>query len=132
MPHCLVHGDIIKTNVVKSKSGELYILDFAVSNYYPRIIELAVLFSNMLFDENNLGTFPDYYKLALDEYQKATPLSSKELETLPLFVKIAHAMHIIPPIREQKLNKNTSDENLYWLNLGRIGLKYTSGLFNTS
>ncbi len=128
LPHCLVHGDIIKTNVMRSKSGKLYILDFAVANYYPRIQELAVLLCNMLFDEDNLDSFPSYYKLALTEYQKTLSLSTNEIETLPLFIKIAHAMHIIPATREKELNQNISEENLYWLNLGKIGLKYTTKL----
>ena len=48
LPHCFVHGDIIVTNVMKDKNGKIWIIDFAVSNYYPRIQELAVLACNML------------------------------------------------------------------------------------
>ena len=100
-----------------------------MANYYPRIQELAVLLCNLLFDEDDLDSFPSYYKLALSEYQKTLPLSLKELETLPLFLKIAHAMHIIPAIRDRELNENTSEENMYWLDLGKIVLRYTSKVF---
>ena len=129
LPHCFVHGDIIKTNVIKSKRGELFIVDFSVANYYPRIIELAILLCNLFFDEDNLESFPEYYKLSLSEYQKSLKLTLEEIERLPLFLKIAHAMHIIPATKEKVLNNNTSEENMYWLNLGKIGLRYTTKLF---
>ncbi|MEK7142783.1 MAG: phosphotransferase [Patescibacteria group bacterium] len=126
LPHCFIHGDIIKTNVLKDKEGKLYIIDFSVCNYYPRIQELAVLLCNMLFDEKNPNTFPKYYKLALGEYQRIIQLTPQELETLPLFVKLAHAMHIVCGTYEKKANQNLTQENDYWINLGKIGLKYTS------
>jgi len=125
LPHCFVHGDIIKTNVMKDKNGKLYIIDFSVSSYYPRIQELAVLLCNMLFDEDNPETFPDYYKLAVEEYQKHNTLTKKEIEILPLFVKVAHVMHVLCATYEKVAKGNDSIENDYWINLGKKGLKYS-------
>jgi len=51
LPHCFVHGDLIETNIMKDKEGKLWIIDFAVANYYPRIIELAVLACNILLTQ---------------------------------------------------------------------------------
>jgi Ser/Thr protein kinase RdoA (MazF antagonist) len=125
LPHALVHGDIIKTNVILSADAKVYIIDFAVANYYPRIQELAVILCNMLFDENHPEIFKKYYTIALDEYQKILPLDSKELSLLPLFIKVAHAMHVVGAVREEKIRKNLpSAEDNYWLKLGRIGLAY--------
>lgn len=121
LPHCFVHGDLIKTNVMKDKNDKLYIIDFAVSNYYPRIVELAVLLCNMLFDKKP-EIQKENYRLALDEYQKKIKLIELELKTLPLFNKIAHAMHVIRGTYEREVNKNLSQENSYWINLGRTGL----------
>jgi len=121
LPHCFVHGDIIKTNVLKDQNGKLYIIDFSVSNFYPRIVELAVLLCNMLFDESN-PTGQENYELALNEYQKKIKLTDLELETLPLFVKIAHAMHVIRGTYEREVNNNQSGENAYFINLGKVGL----------
>lgn len=128
LPKCLVHGDIIKTNALKAKDGNIYIVDFAVANEYPRIVELAVLLCNLLFDENNLDSYPSYYNAALDEYQMTVKLNKQELAALPFMVQVAHAMHIIGATREQAVNQNDTDENKYWLNLGRVGLEYTSKL----
>jgi Ser/Thr protein kinase RdoA (MazF antagonist) len=126
LPHCFVHGDIIKTNVMKDKEGKLYIIDFSVSSYYPRIQELAVLLCNMLFDEDRPETFGDYYNLALEEYQKSIPLTQSEIDTLPLFVKVAHVMHVLCATYEKVAKGNNSSENQYWIDLGKTGLRFTT------
>lgn len=123
LPHCFVHGDIIVTNVMKDKNGKIWIIDFAVSDYYPRIQELAVLACNMLFDENDKSKSENNLKVTLEEYQKTIGLTSKELEVLPIYIKIAHVMHILLANYEKVAEKNDSEENKYWLNQGRAGLR---------
>ncbi len=123
LPHSLVHGDIIKTNVIRTTSGELYIIDFSVANYYPRIQELAVLFCNILFDEDRPQTFLAHYESALEEYQKSIKLTSDEWKALPLFVHVAHAMHALGATYEKKVKGNKSPENEYWIKIGQRGLR---------
>ena len=77
LPLCFVHGDIIRTNVMRDMDGKLYILDFSVANIYPRIQELAVLFCDIFFNEKNPSNFGEYYKIGLSEYQKTLPLTSQ-------------------------------------------------------
>ncbi len=122
LPYCLVHGDIIKTNVLEDKEGKLFIIDFSVTNYYPRIQELAVLLCSCLFDEKSPNTQTEQRKFALKEYQKYIQLSKKEIAAFPIFCDVAHAMHILQATYEAKVNKNKSEENAYWLKLGKIGL----------
>ena len=43
LPSAFVHGDIISTNVMIDSNSKVWIIDFAVSNYLPRIIDLAVI-----------------------------------------------------------------------------------------
>lgn len=126
--YCLeiVHGDIIATNVMKDKKNKLWIIDFAVSNYYPRIQELAVMACNILFDEKNKKKSETNLKTALEEYQKTIELTPREIEVLPTYIKLAHAMHILEANYEKVAEKNDSDENEYWLNQGRTGLKQMS------
>lgn len=115
LPHCFAHGDITKTNTMKDKNGRIYILDFAVANYYPRIQELAVLLCDLLSKKN--------YKRILDEYQKYITLTSEEIKKLPLYVKLAHAMHVLCGTYEKKVNGNNSEENEYFIKIGRGGLR---------
>ena len=75
IPHCFVHGDIIATNVMKDKNGKLWIIDFAASNYYPRIQELAVLACSLLFDETNREKTENNLKIALQIYAVLWPFS---------------------------------------------------------
>ena len=82
LPHCFVHGDITKTNTMKSVNGDIYILDFAVANYYPRIQELAVILCDLFFNPKGFGSFPKNYDLALSEYQKYITLTADEIKKL--------------------------------------------------
>ncbi len=124
LPHCFAHGDIIKTNVLQAEDGSRYIIDFSISGTYPRIQEHAVLLCNVLFDEDSPDTFMSFYDRFLSEYQKGIVLTNEELEALPLFVKTAHAMHLLNANYEKVRNGNSAIENQYWLDLGRKGLQY--------
>ena len=125
LPQSLVHGDLISTNIMKDKS-KIYFVDFSVANYYPRIVELAVLMSDVMFDPKNKDSIITYYKLLTNEYQKHLKLTTEELEVLPLFIKVAHAMHYIQATIEKEIKKNKSQENEYWLKLGKKGLEQAS------
>lgn len=129
LPHSFVHGDIIDTNVIKDENGNLWIIDFSVSNYYPRIQELAVLLCDLAFDQKKLDTFENNYDLVLAEYQKETKITKKEIEVLPTYLRAAHAMHIIGAMSDIVQNGD-SQENQHWLKNGRKGLQFTSKLWN--
>ena len=120
LPHSLVHGDLISTNVMKS-GGKIYFVDFSVANYYPRIVELAVLMCDVMFDPTGKITVEEYYKLLVSEYGKHAKLTPGELEALPLFIKLAHAMHMVRATREEAEGRGSS-ENSHWLKLGKKGL----------
>jgi len=127
LPHCFVHGDLIKTNIMRDDNTDhLYIIDYSVANYYPRIQELAVLLCDFLFDKDNLFDFSKVYDFTINEYQKYDKLDEIELKNLPLFVKLAHSMHVLCATYEKKVKNNQTKENDYFLNLGRVGLSYTS------
>lgn len=122
LPHCYVHGDIISTNVLKDKNEKLWIIDFAVSNYYPRIVDIAVTTCNLCFDEKDKHNSDIRANVLLDEYQKNIILTEKEKEALPLFIKIAHSMHVLIASYYKAENMYDSDENEYWVLQGRKGL----------
>ena len=120
LPHSLVHGDLISTNIMKAGS-KIYFVDFSVANYYPRIVELAVLMCDVMFDPTGKVTIEEFYKLLVSQYQKYTKLSPEELNALPLFIKLAHAMHVVRATREEAEGRGSS-ENTHWLRLGEKGL----------
>jgi Ser/Thr protein kinase RdoA (MazF antagonist) len=123
LPHTFVHGDIVATNVLKDKNNKIYIIDFGVSNYYPRIIDLAVIMSNLcLVEDKNETIYRE--NILIEEYQKYTKLSDEEIGLLPIFTRAANALHILGVNYEETKNYTSkhSKENTYWLNQGRLGL----------
>ena len=118
-----MHGDIIRTNVIKDKKGKMWILDFSVSNYYPRIQEMAVMACDILYDRKIGKKSNSNLKIALEEYQKTSKLTRREIDVLPNYIRLAHAMHVLCATYEKKMNFNKSKENEYFLKIGRLGLK---------
>lgn len=123
LPHCFVHGDITKVNVLKGGDGILYILDFSVSNWYPRIQELAVISANLLYSENDSKTLKDRVDLVVSEYERLSTLSADEKLYLYNYSLAGVAMEFMGAFREKFIKGNASEETDYWLNLGRDSLK---------
>ncbi len=123
LPHCFAHGDIIRTNVIKDKNDKVWIVDFSVSNYYPRIQELAILACDILFDKDSKKESEKNLGIAITEYQKTIKLTEREINALPTYIKFAHAMHVLCANYEKKVGKNNSEENEYFLNIGKSGLR---------
>lgn len=124
LPMGFVHGDIISTNVMLDNNSKVWILDFAVSNYLPRIIDLAVTSCNMCLVKDSKDKTYDNIALLLGEYNKYNKLTDYELEVFGTFYKLANAMHILQPTYIIKTDGD-SDENQYWLNEGIIGYSYS-------
>lgn len=124
LPKGFVHGDIISTNVMLDNNSKVWILDFAVSNYLPRIIDLAVTSCNMCLDEKSKDKTYENITLLLSEYNKYNQLTDYELEVFGTFYKLANAMHILQP---QFIIQTDGDskENQYWLNEGIIGYSFS-------
>ena len=123
LPMGFVHGDIISTNVMVDNNSKVWIIDFAVSNYLPRIIDLAVTSCNMCLDKESKDKTYENISLLLSEYNKYNKLTDYELKTFGTFYKLANAMHIIQPTYIIKTEED-SEENQYWLNEGIIGYSY--------
>lgn len=123
LPYSFVHGDIIRTNVIKDRNNGVWIVDFSVSNYYPRIQELAVLACDILFNKDNKEESEQNLKAALEEYQKTIKLTPLEVESLPIYIELAHAMHVLCATYEKKVSHNNSKENEYFLSIGKAGLR---------
>lgn len=126
LPHCFAHGDIIKTNVIKDKNNRIWIVDFSASNYYPRVQELAVLACDILFDKQSREESEQNVKYFLAEYQKKVKLTRAEISLLPFYIKIAHSMHVLCANYEKKIDNNFSEENQYFIDIGKLGLRQTN------
>ena len=124
LPKAFVHGDIISTNVMLDVNSKIWILDFAVANYLPRIIDLAVASCSMCLDEHSKDHTYENIKLFLSEYDKYNKLTEYELKVFSIFFKLANAMHILQTHFIIQTEGN-SEENQYWLNEGVVGYSFS-------
>lgn len=128
LPYSFVHGDIISSNVLKDNNGKLYIIDFAVSNYLPRIVDLAVTSCNLCLNPNDKTKTIFSTKMILEEYQKYSTLTEYELEIFPLFYDLANAMGILQISYLNSLGES-SDEDKFWLEESEKGLRFSDEQF---
>lgn len=123
LPHCFVHGDFTKTNVLKGEDGKIYILDFSVANWYPRIQELSVVAANLLHESGDTSSLEERCSKVADEYSRFNPLTDEERRHLPAYALAGIAMEYMGAHQEKHINGNDTNETDYWLNLGREGLR---------
>lgn len=123
LPHSFVHGDFTKTNVLKGNDGKMYILDFSVANWYPRIQELAVIAANLLHDNSDNSSLEDRCSQVADGYSQFNQLTDAERRHLPAYALAGIAMEFMGAHQEKHINGNDTEETNYWLNLGRQGLR---------
>lgn len=114
LPQSFTHGDLIHTNVMKDERGKIWIVDFGVASYQPRIMELAVLFHDLLIDLNSKTNTEKKRKIALEEYQKIIKLTSQELELLPILTKATHAIYLLSAAYMKRVLKEDSQETDFW------------------
>jgi Ser/Thr protein kinase RdoA (MazF antagonist) len=120
LPQCFVHGDLTKTNLIKSRDGKIYVIDFSVANWYPRIQELAVLAANLLHQPG--VSLTDTCNRVSQEYDRHAKLSEIEKQQLFSYAVAGKAMELLGAHQEKFINGNVSSETEYWLELGRSGL----------
>lgn len=123
LPHCFVHGDFTKANVLMGEDGKIYILDFSVANWYPRVQELSVIVANLLYDKEKPTTLQERIGLVLNEYGGLNPLTEEERKYIYPYALAGVAMEFLGAHQEKYINGNDTEETDFWMNLGRNGLK---------
>ena len=118
-----VHGDIIETNVIKDNTGKLYFIDFSVSNYLPRIVDLAVTICDLCLDLDDVANSKTRAELFVKAYEEYSPLSQDEKDCLRKFIVCHQAITILETMREKKIENNQTEENEIFLQKGKQGLR---------
>ena len=95
LPYAFIHGDIIKSNVMKDNDGKIWIIDFGSSNYSPRIVDLVVSSSDLCLSSESIKKTKSKIKILLKEYDKYNKLTDYEKEVFPIFFNIVNAMGIL-------------------------------------
>lgn len=110
---------------MKDEAGKLWIIDFAASNYLPRIIDLAVTACNLCLDTKSKEKTVRNIRMILDEYQKYARLTDYEMEVFPLLYDLANAMGILQISYLSNLGE-TTDEDMF---CEQKGLEFSDGDF---
>lgn len=95
LPYAFIHGDIIKSNVMKDNDEKIWIIDFGSSNYSPRIVDLVVSSSDLCLSSESIKKTKSKIKILLKEYDKYNKLTDYEKEVFPIFFNIVNAMGIL-------------------------------------
>jgi len=128
LSYAFTHGDIISTNVMKDNNGKLWIIDFAVSNYLPRIVDLAVSSCNLCLNPDSIKETRSKTKMILKEYEKYSKLTDYEKAVFPIFFDIANAMGILQ-ISYLISQGEASEEDRFWYNESKKGLEFSDSNF---
>ena len=116
-----IHADIIKSNLILDTNNKIWLIDFSVLNYLPRIIELAVAMFGICLTDDRVATINNINTL-INEYNKHNKLEDYEIRNLPMAFNCISAMNIL----QTSFIKNTDEtfeENEHWLLEGRKGIK---------
>lgn len=95
LPHCFIHGDIITSNVIKDENNKLWLIDFGVSNYLPRIIDLVVSACDLCLELEDIQKTASRIKMLIGEYEKYSKLTDYEKQVFPIFFDIVNAIGIL-------------------------------------
>lgn len=98
LSHTFIHGDIISSNIIKDKNSKLWLIDFGVSNYLPRIIDLVVSACDLCLELDSKEETVFKIKMLIEEYEKYSKLTDYEKQVFPLFFDIVNAIRNITNI----------------------------------
>lgn len=121
---CFVHGDIISTNTLKDKNGKIWILDFSVSNIYPKIQELSVIATSLLGDMSEFVPLNERAARVRTAYLAAGgELSDYDQQALLDYAIAGAAMELMGGHKAKIIDKEDPEESEHWIALGREALE---------
>ncbi len=123
LPKSFTHGDIILTNVIKDKNDECWIVDYSVSNYMPRVIEIVVAANAFAIIDGNKEESEKRIKIMFERWAKNVNATELERKAFELLFKVQNAIYVLNPSYQIALG-NTSDENKKYLEIGKSGLMF--------
>lgn len=121
-PYMSAHNDFISTNIIISKDETPYYIDFSVSSVALNFVDIAIFGCDTVLAPNlNSSEYAKYLKIISYILYRVHIM---EYNLYPTAVAVQHAIHVLIA-NYYKVCKNVdSDENNYFLELGRKGLNY--------
>ncbi|MCI9287150.1 MAG: phosphotransferase [Clostridia bacterium] len=116
LPKSYIHGDIMNANLIKD-GEKIWIIDFSVLSYLPRIIELVVMAYGICIHKNREDSIKriNYLLSKYNQYNKITEL---ELDIFNALLNVMGAMSIMQASYIKATSGNFK-ENQYWIDKGK-------------
>ena len=121
-PYMSAHNDFISTNIILKDNIEPFYIDFSVSSVALNFVDIAIFGCDTVLKKG----------ITSEEYAKYLKIISyilyrthiMEYNLYPTSVAVQHAIHILIANYYKVHEGVDSTENNYFLNLGRMGIKY--------
>ncbi len=120
---CFIHGDIISTNTLRGNDGKVWVLDFAVSNVYPKIQELAVIASSLLSGSEFVPLSRRVERVRKAYLAAGGILTVYEQQALMDYTIAAATMEFMGGHKAKFVDKEDAEECDYWIDVGRQALQ---------
>ena len=121
-PYMSAHNDFISTNIVLKNNVEPYYIDFSVSSIALNFVDVAIFgCDTVLKDGITASEYAKYLKIISYILYRTHIM---EYNLYPTAVAVQHAIHVLIANYYKVHDGINSFENDYFLNLGRIGIKY--------
>lgn len=121
LPKSFVHGDMMSTNMLKDRKNNIWLIDFSVSNYMARLIEVIIICGDLALIVNNKEQSLKRLKIVFKTWSKMVNATEFEIKSFVMLYKVANAINIMNTNFEIATG-NTSDETIMHLNAGRFGM----------
>lgn len=121
LPKSFVHGDMMSTNMLKDKKNNIWLIDFSVSNYMARLIEVIIICGDLALIINDQEQSLKRLKIVVETWSKIVNATEFEIKSFVMLYKVANAINIMNTNFEIATG-NTSDETIMHLNAGRFGM----------
>jgi hypothetical protein len=103
------------------KNGEIWVIDFSVSNYTARINEIAVICDDVALLVGDKKESEKRVKAAFYRWCEKVNATDFEKESFQLIYDVANAINVLLPIYEIKTGNDTEETQMH-LEAGLFGL----------
>ena len=122
LPYGICHGDLHRGNLLQTKDGQIYFLDFDTICRTPVMFDVMVMCDMTNYfnlQQEDIETTRAVYEKFLTGYTKQRPLSPEEKHSFPDWVGIRHFQLQATILEIHGINcidEKFVDYQLYWLN----------------
>ena len=121
-PYMSAHNDFISTNIILKDNVEPYYIDFSVSSVALNFVDIAIFGCDTVLKKDITPEGYAKYLKIISYILYRTHIM--EYNLYPTSVAVQHAIHILIANYYKVHEGVNSAENDYFLNLGRMGIKY--------